>query len=524
MRINEPVTQRELDVDEGVTLMSTTDPQSRITYANAAFVNVCGFSREELMQQPHNLVRHPDMPVQAFADMWQTLKGGQSWTALVKNRRKNGDHYWVRANVTPMSRAGQLMGYMSVRTRASRSEIEAAESLYTAFREGRAGSRRFHRGLVVRTGLWAWRSLCQRLSVGQRIGLALGLSWLCQVLLLLGLDLANLQAVVLASATTLGHVLAGAWLWRQIARPLGMIARQAQSVASGSLDQHIHLNRVDDIGMILRSVNQAGLNLRALLDDVGVQVSGISSASEQIAQGNQDLAARTEQNASSLEQTAAAMEQFSVTVRHNASNSQQASELAHQAKTVAEAGGAVVAQVVCTMDAITGSSHQIADIIGVIDGIAFQTNILALNAAVEAARAGEAGRGFAVVAGEVRNLAQRSAQAAKEIKGLITASVDSVQAGSAQVVVAGQRMQDILQQVGRVAMLVNEITESSREQANGATQVQQAVALLDRTTQQNASLVEESAAAASALRQQTVRLDEALAVYRTNIERGRIGQ
>ncbi|HEX5805267.1 MAG TPA: methyl-accepting chemotaxis protein [Macromonas sp.] len=520
MRVNEPVTQREFEFDDGVTLMSTTDPQSRMTYANTAFINVCGFSRDELMQQPHNLVRHPDMPVEAFADMWQTLKDGQSWTALVKNRRKTGDHYWVRSNVTPVVREGQLTGYMSVRTRPTRPEIEAAEALYRAFREGRAGSRRFHRGLVVRTGVWAWRSLCQRLSVGQRIGLALGVAWLFQGLLLGSLGLSAAQWAVLAGVGALANMLAAAWLWNQIARPLQMIARQAQSVASGSLDQHIHLNRVDDIGMILRSVNQAGLNQRALLDDVGVQVSGISSASEQIAQGNHELAARTEQSASSLEQTAAAMEEFSVTVRHNADHSQQASALAHEASRVAEEGGTVVQQVVRTMDDITSSSRKIADIIGVIDGIAFQTNILALNAAVEAARAGEQGRGFAVVAGEVRTLAQRSAQAAKEIKVLIGASVDSVQAGSSQVALAGQRMQDIVQQVERVALLVQQITESSREQASGAAQVQQAVALLDQSTQQNAALVEESATAAGALRQQTVRLDEALAVYRNRAGRG----
>ncbi len=517
MRVNQPVTQREYAFDGNVTLMSTTDLQSHITYANAAFISVCGYTRDELMNQPHNMVRHPDMPKEAFADMWQTLKDGKSWTALVKNRRQNGDHYWVRANATPMVRGGQLTGYMSVRTQPSRAEIQAAEALYQSFREGRAGSRRFHQGLVVRTGLWAWRSLCQRMSVGQRMGLALGLAWLLQLGVLSGVGLEPVQWAVLAGTATVGTVLAGAWLWRQIARPLQLIARQAQSVASGSLDQQVHFNRVDEIGMILRSVNQAGLNLRALCDDVGTQVSGITTASEQIAQGNNDLAARTERNASSLQQTAAAMEQFSVTVRHNADHAHQASELAHEASAVAGQGGTVVTQVVQTMQDITQSSRRIADIIGVIDGIAFQTNILALNAAVEAARAGEQGRGFAVVAGEVRSLAQRSAQAAKEIKELITASVNSVEAGSAQVAQAGQRMQDIVHQVERVTALVNEITASSREQASGAAQVQQAVSLLDETTQQNAALVEQSAAAADSLKHQTLRLDEALAVYRHQV-------
>jgi aerotaxis receptor len=165
MRVNEPVSQREFEFPENATLMSTTDTQSHVTYANQAFIDVSGFSREEVSGQPHNLVRHPDMPREAFADMWATLKGGEPWTALVKNRRKNGDHYWVRANAVPVVREGRHVGYMSVRTKASREEIQAAEQLYRDFREGQAGGRRFHKGLIVRAGLGRVRSLAQTMSV-----------------------------------------------------------------------------------------------------------------------------------------------------------------------------------------------------------------------------------------------------------------------------------------------------------------------------------------------------------------------
>ena len=171
MRVNEPVTQREYEFPENATLMSTTDTQSYIAYANAAFVEVSGFSREEIEGQPHNIVRHPDMPPEAFADMWATLKSGQPWTALVKNRRKNGDHYWVRANATPVVRNGRTTGYMSVRTKPTRDEIAAAETLYKDFRTGQAGTRKFHKGLIVRTGLMAWRSVFQVMPVRWRIRL-----------------------------------------------------------------------------------------------------------------------------------------------------------------------------------------------------------------------------------------------------------------------------------------------------------------------------------------------------------------
>ncbi len=518
MRTNLPVTQREYEIAADATLMSTTDIQSQIAYANAAFMQASGFTHDEILGQPHNMVRHPDMPPEAFADMWATLKAGQSWTALVKNRRKNGDHYWVRANATPVVRHGQLAGYMSVRTRPAREERAAAEKLYREFREGKAGSRAFHKGLVVRCGLLAWTSLLQTMPVRWRIRAALlslaGLG-------VLGAWLSGLGGAALAgfgAAAAVATLLACLWLQAQIARPLERVLRQALSVAAGNPGENAALNRVDEIGMLLRAVNQSGLNLRSLVDDVGEQVSGMQVASREIAQGNKDLSARTEQTAASLEQTAAAMEQLTATVSQNSDNARQATQLASSASNVAMQGGEVVGQVVATMQDITASSRKISDIIGVIDSIAFQTNILALNAAVEAARAGEQGRGFAVVASEVRSLAGRSAEAAREIKSLIGASVERVEMGARLVGDAGATMNDIVTQVKRVADLMGEISAATQEQTTGIGQVRDAVSQLDRVTQENAALVEQSAAAADSLSQQATRLVEAVGVFKP--ERG----
>ncbi len=441
---------------------------------------------------------------------------------VVKNRRKDGDHYWVRANATPMLRDGQLTGYLSVRTAPTRAEIDAAENLYRRFREGQAQGLAFHKGLIVRTGWQAWRSLPQRLSTAARIRLAV---WGTAMLPVLGgAIMAALGGSWLAEgAVAAAALLADVFLTRQIVAPLRAIRCQAQAVASGSPGENLNLDRVDDIGMVLRAINQSGLNLRALVDDVARQVGGLSAVAEQIAQGNEDLSARTESNAASLEQTAASREQLTATVKHNADSAQQASQLAASASGVAAAGGQVVQDVVRTMERITASSQRIEQIVAVIDSIAFQTNILALNAAVEAARAGEAGRGFAVVAGEVRSLAQRSAEAAKEIKALIQGSVAEVRGGAELVAQAGERMGEIVAQVRQVTQLVNEISSASAEQSSGVAQVGEAVAQLDQNTQSNAALVEEIAAAARSLYQQARRLGEAVAVWRSGAVADRPG-
>ena len=513
MRTNLPVTQREYQFPGTETLLSTTDTSSHISYANAAFLRTSGYTTDELMGQPHNLVRHPDMPVQAFADMWRSLKDGQSWTALVKNRRKDGDHYWVRANAAPMRRNGQVVGYLSVRTKPSRPEVEATEALYRRFKEGRAAGLAFHRGLLVRTGLMRWASALQLLPAAWRVRLPLlGVGAAMGV----ALSASGLGAAALATmgAAVAGSLLLAGWfIEAQVTSPLGNILGVAQQVASGEAGEDLSLNRCDEIGLISRAINQSGLNLQSLVADVYEQVSGVRVASQQIAAANNDLSSRTEQTASNLEQTAAAMEQQTATVRQNSETAQQASQVANAATQVATQGGEAVANVVSTMALISASSRKIADIISVIDGIAFQTNILALNAAVEAARAGEQGRGFAVVASEVRSLAGRSAAAAKEIKGLIDDSVDKVESGTRLVADAGQTMTEVVSQVRRVNDLITEITAASKEQTLGISQVGQAVAQLDEMTQQNAAMVEQSSAAANSMSDQAQRLVDAVKVF-----------
>jgi methyl-accepting chemotaxis protein len=301
---------------------------------------------------------------------------------------------------------------------------------------------------------------------------------------------------------------------RSIAGPIREAVNVARTVAAGDLSSVISVSRRDELGELQGALKAMNESLVRIVSDVRQGSDSIATGSDQIATGNADLSTRTEQQASSLQETAASMEQMNATVRNSADTARQATQLATAASSAAVKGGEVVGQVVATMQDIQHSSQKIGDIIGVIDGIAFQTNILALNAAVEAARAGEQGRGFAVVATEVRNLAQRSAEAAKEIKGLIGASVDKVDAGSRLVGDARAAMDDIVGQVRRVTDLIAEIGAATAEQTNGIGQVNTAITQLDQATQQNAALVEESAAAADSLRTQAARLAEAVGFFR----------
>ncbi len=303
-------------------------------------------------------------------------------------------------------------------------------------------------------------------------------------------------------------------LGRSITKPIRSAVQVAQTVAQGDLDSDIDVRGSDETAELLAALKRMNESLGGIVMRVRAGSENIATASQQIAQGNQDLSQRTEEQASALQQTAASMEQLGATVKQNADNARQANQLALGASGVAAEGGTVVAQVVETMRGINDSSSRIADIIGVIDGIAFQTNILALNAAVEAARAGEQGRGFAVVAAEVRSLAQRSADAAKEIKSLITASVEQVEQGSLLVDRAGATMDQIVTSIGRVTDIMGEISAASTEQSTGVAQVGEAISQMDRATQQNAALVEQSAAAAESLREQAQHLVQSVALFR----------
>ncbi|WP_018230052.1 methyl-accepting chemotaxis protein [Methyloversatilis universalis] len=889
MRINSPVTGREVELTDRHNIVSRTDLKGQIAYVNRDFIEISGFEESELIGQPHNMVRHPDMPREAFEDMWRCLKSERPWTGLVKNRCKNGDHYWVVANATPVLENGVVTGYMSVRTRPSREQVAAAESAYRAFREGSAKGLAIRDGVVVKTGFSLARFIAS-LSIRARMFGIVGIVGLAMIGIaatgmqalqnsesvlkvtysdrvvpsqqlkvvsdmyavnivdtahkvrngnidfaqgekniaqaresivknwdryrssqmtdeertlveqalplmktadaaidrLAGImrakDMAALTAytvqdlypvidpisgkvgelvdlqirvaggeiehvrelsgrafATMAALLVVGLLLAavGAWLLlRSILKPIGDVKAIVRRMAEGRLDVEVDTTRRDEMVAILdatktmkiklgadmaeeRRVADENLRIREALDSVTTNVriadnsgkvlyanktlletlrrteseirrkvaqfsadafvgsditvfyddpeaargrlaalnstvkseiviggrlyqlttspivnatgqrlgsvgewldrtdevaiekevtdlvraagngdftrrlsvenkqgffrqlaeglnglveqvaaslgdlasvlnamasgdlnrkidgeyqgtfaqlkddtnstvdrlrevvgrikestEAINTAAREIAAGNADLSARTEEQASSLEETASSMEELNATVKQNADSAQKANQLGHQSNEAVMRGAETVKRVVLTMSDIQDSSKKIADIIGVIDSIAFQTNILALNAAVEAARAGEQGRGFAVVASEVRNLAQRSAQAAKEIKGLIAASVERVDDGAKLVAEAGDTMERVVDSFRQVTGLVTDIASASQEQASGIAQVTQAVSQMDGVTQQNAALVEQAAAAAESLEEQARSLMRAVGQFK----------
>ncbi len=498
------VTQNAYPLDDDTTLMSTTDLNSYMTHTNDTFVKVSGYQLNELLGQPHNVVRHPDMPKAAFADMWYTLKQGEPWSGIVKNRRKNGDHYWVRANAVPMVRNGQVTGYMSIRAKATPEEIAAVEPFYKALNEG-CSNKRLHKGLVLRKG---WSGKLPTLPLRWRVrSVMAGLFVvLAAVLLATSAGWAPLAASALIMLT-------GTLLFeQQIVRPIENVARQALNVATGARNSVEHLNRSDELGLTLRAVGQLGLMCRWLINDVSSQVVSVRDGSDQLAKGNEDLNDRTRQTVANVQQTVTTMNQMAASVQSNSETAAAADKLSMAASGAATEGGSAMQTVVRTMDEIADSTQRIGSITKLINDIAFQTNILALNAAVEAARAGEQGKGFAVVAGEVRHLASRSASAANDIRKLIDASSSKVQSGSEQVHAAGQTMDDIVEQVQNVTRLIAQISHSTSEQATGLSELTRAVAELDGITQKNAALVEESAHVSAMVKHRAKRLEDAVTV------------
>ncbi len=523
MRVNLPVSNVEYPLDDDTLIVSTTDLKGRITYVNPDFIEISGFSKEELIGKAHNIVRHPDVPPEAFEDLWDTLKQGLPWTGLVKNRRKNGDYYWVIANATPLVENGKVVGYLSVRTKPARDVIEKTFPIYRLFLEGKARNLKIEKGQVKRTDIIGRMLDFLKPTAGKRIGFGIGIS----ALLLLAVggigwwNLAQFQETAMQSNIVAGMTLASIALLayfavsmsRNILSPLKQAIQLANTLAAGDLTAKTAINRSDEFGELFQALTQMGVNLRATVLDVQRNAVTVRQASGEIAEGNLDLSQRTEEQASSLEETASSMEELTSTVRQNTDNSMSANQLAMTARDVTAKGGDMMKTVVTTMSSISEISNKIADIITVIDGIAFHTTSRALNAAVEAARAGEQGRGFAVVATEVRSLAQRSATAAKEIKTLIDDSVLKVTEGTELVNKAGKTMDEIVNSIKHVTEIMSDITAASKEQSTGIEQVNQAITQMDEVTQQNAALVEQAAAAASSLEQQADELVGAISIF-----------
>lgn len=521
MRHNLPVTDKEFPFPAGQTLVSTTDTKGFIVYCNPAFIQVSGFSKQELLGQPHNIIRHPDMPEEAFRDMWDTISSGRPWSALVKNRRKDGSFYWVMANVTPLlNDIGECEGYMSVRTEPQRAQVQEAQELYAQMRLERDQGKQvlaLKAGRLIRISPWA------RLREQLRVGLP------AQILITL-LAVAALPSLLTAYLTVPSPwsayvqlvvmllMVAGAWLYllRNLVSPLRQLIVAANRMAGGNLTQAVLSNRQNQIGELQKALSQLSVNLLSVVRDAREQSLSMQEATQEISQGNVDLSQRTEAQASNLQQTAAALEEITGTVRETAASAQSASALSVQARELVEKGRDAVNSVADTMQAIEAASTRIGDITQVIDSIAFQTNILALNAAVEAARAGEQGRGFAVVAAEVRTLAQRTSSAAKEIKQLIEDSVAKVGEGSVKTDAARHTMGETVDGVSKVTEIVGEISHATNEQLSGISQINSAVGHLDGITQQNAALVEEMTASAYALNGIAQSVSETVQVFRTD--------
>lgn len=537
MLTNKSTNNRERKLNDNDFLISRTDKTGRITYANHAFIEISGYTREELLGQPHKLVRHPDMPPGAFADLWETIRGGETWVGLVKNRRKDGGFYWVNAHVAPILEKGKIQGYVSMRTKADDESIAAVDEIYRRIRSGDARNLYVSKGVVRQRGPLGWLKKLDFRSVRTRLA-----TWsLLSILLLIMSSVTGLCGLrVLGEGVDTGSVATLLWIiligglasigfiWMRIgsaiSKPLEEAMEFTVQIAAGNLvATPPQAQRSDEVGRLLEALDVMRKSLNCVVGYIHQGVATVEPEVHDIAKGNEDLSSRTEQQAGFLQDTASSMEEIMAASQQNTCHARDASGLVADTTSTVKESGELMRSMVETMTRISDSSGRMATIVDVIDSIAFQTNILALNASVEAARAGEFGRGFAVVAGEVRSLAGRSADAAQEIRKLIEQSSREVGDGAQLVERAEKAIENVVNSVTRVNTLMSDVAVATGEQSIGIATVNKSVVEMDMVTQKNTLLVQSTADASMVLNHQVEELAYAMKVFRvkSGIERGR---
>ncbi|WP_290697561.1 methyl-accepting chemotaxis protein [Vreelandella indica] len=517
MRTNLPITQVEYSYASDDLLISRTNLKGEITYANPAFVAVSGFELEELLGANHNLVRHPDMPPAAFKDFWETIQQGKPWSGLVKNRRKNGDHYWVRANAMAIQENGHIVGYASLRTKPSAAEVQHAEKIYRVWSNGKGKNFTLHRGQIRRRHPLAFLGRCKWGSATLQTRLlafvaSFSIGWLTLTNWTLSHDLFQLGLGVLLFVVVAAL---GLGLWNRVRRMVETSREFVLQVAAGNLAADVPPHQNDDVDRLVDALVTMRKGLSAIVSDVNDGISKVNPSVASIRQSNESIAERSDNLASSVQETAASTEQLTATVKQNAENAQQASHLAMSNMQEVQNAGESMSQVVQRMRAITASAKHMADTVSLIDSIAFQTNILALNASVEAARAGIHGKGFAVVASEVRRLANRSSEAAKEIHHLISTSNSEIAAGANLVQTTELVITRVMEASQRVTDIMSEISSASLEQSSGISQIGSAINVMEQGVQHTADQLQSTNTSTQRLEQEAHQLLNAIRAFRT---------